>query len=409
MNLIKGRVRLFCVSNIIVSFACTGFLGTKYYADSFEAGQNLSNLELASDEVIPLSQLGEGEKSIIEEIAALPDVEGMVAQAKKNNEQKESTTETSKKTTKKTTSSTKKTVTKSVVTKKEVKTSTKYTPAVYSEVTGNAVIEYAKKYLGLRYVYAGRSLATGTDCSGFTSLIYREFGVSLPSTVSGQVGKGTYVKKADLQKGDLVFYSSGGKTATHVGLYMGNGLVIHQSNPRDGVKINSVNMMKYITARRVINSTAVKNATAKVEAEKKVETNKIETNNVNTDTSKINDKVENTNIVNNANTESISGKETVQVKENVIDNQVSTSQETKKESEVIMDNKKEDSKEVVKEEVKQDEVTQKSEPVKEPETKIEKSETIPSEKVVVEEKKTTDNTNEKKATEENAVDKTSEN
>ena len=414
MNLIKGRVRLFCVSNIIVSFACTGFLGTKYYADSLEAGQNLSNADLAADEVIPLSQTGEGEKNIIEEIANVPNVEGTIALIKKNNEQKKSTTvknNTSKKTT---SSSTQKTVTKSVVTQKEVKSSTKYAPAVYSEVTGNAVIEYAKRYLGLRYVYAGRSLATGTDCSGFTSLIYKEFGVSLPKTVSGQVGKGTYVKKADLQKGDLVFYSGGGRSATHVALYMGNGLVIHESNPRDGVKISSVNMMKYITARRVINSTAIKKVTEKIETEKKEEvsntTNDLSQKVVeNVDTTKVNDNVENTNIVNNVSNESVSTNNTVQVSETNSNNQVTTSTEIKQESKEIMDNKQEDLKENVKEDVKKDDTLTVTEPVKEIENKIEKIETTQAETKVIEEKKETVTSIVSSDTNEEPVNKTNEN
>lgn len=132
-------------------------------------------------------------------------------------------------------------------------TTISYVKPSYNKVTGEYLVNYAKNYLGLRYVSGGNSLTTGTDCSGFTKLIYKEFGINLGRTVSSQIYSGTYVSKADLKPGDLVFY---GQTnyASHVGIYMGNGLVIHQSNPRDGVKINSVNMMVYITARRVITS-----------------------------------------------------------------------------------------------------------------------------------------------------------
>ena len=346
MNLIKGKVRLFCVSNIIASFACTGFLGPRYYMEFQGPGQKDSNEVIATDEVIPLSQMGEGESNIIERIVQTPSVEEVLKLAKKNVEQKNNTNTTSKQVTK---TSTKKTVTKSVVTKKEVKASANYAPAVYSEVTGTAVVNYAKRYIGLKYVHAGRSLATGTDCSGFTSLIYKEFGVTLPKTVSGQVNKGTYVKKADLQKGDLVFYSSGTSYATHVSIYIGDGKVIHESNPRDGVKISSVNMMKYITARRVINSTAKKIAEQKLDEEKKTETNVINTdisNNVNTDSN-------NTNVNSNVNStvNSVDNQNNVNdVNETKITNEslnVETSNETasneKKESEVIMDSKKEDS------------------------------------------------------------------
>ena len=369
MNLIKGRMRLFCVSNIIVSFACTGFLGPRYYNDSLEVGQSNNSMDQPADEVIPLSQLGEGEKNIIEELATLPDINNIIKEvgAKQNKQVQKAKTTTKKST-----------VTKSVVTKKEVSASSKYTPAVYSEVTGNAVIEYAKRYMGLRYVSAGNSLSTGTDCSGFTRLIYKEFGVSLPRTVSGQISKGTYVKKSDLQKGDLVFYSSGGRYATHVGMYMGNGLVIHESNPRDGVKISSVNMMHYITARRVINNTAKKIAEQKQEEEKNKENilatdtkeevkdsntsinADVNTNNTNASTNvNIDTSLNN---VNNANTESISETKEIQNAETVNQDTSTNSSNKTDESKLIMDSKKDDSSVTnTKEEVKENTTETKTE------------------------------------------------
>ena len=240
MNLLKRKMPLFCISNIMVSFVCTGFLGTNYYNASIESEQSDGESIALVDDVIPLSQKESKEESVKKET----------------------------KTTKKTTTA-KKTVSK--VTQKAVKSSVTYAPAKYNAVTGNAVVEYAKRYLGLRYVSGGYSLTSGTDCSGFTKLIYKEFGVNLSRVVSGQIKSGTYVSKGDLQKGDLVFYSSGGSKATHVAIYVGNGSVIHESNHRDGVKYSSVNMMRYITARRVINSTANKIAEEKVNSEKKEE------------------------------------------------------------------------------------------------------------------------------------------
>ena len=140
------------------------------------------------------------------------------------------------------------------VTKKEMQTQKEitYIKPSYNSVTGNSLVEYAKHYLGLKYVSGGNSLTTGTDCSGFTKLIYKEFGINLGRTVNSQIYNGSYVSKNDLMPGDLVFYGYSSSKATHVAIYMGSGLVIHESNPNDGVKINSVNMMVYITARRVI-------------------------------------------------------------------------------------------------------------------------------------------------------------
>ncbi len=131
-----------------------------------------------------------------------------------------------------------------------------YVKPSYNSVTGMNVVNYAKRYLGLPYIHAGRSLSKGTDCSGFTSLIFQEFGISLGKTVSSQLYSGSYVSRNDLQPGDLVFYSYG-SIASHVAIYIGDGLIIHESNPRDGCKISSVNIMNYITARRVITSNVV--------------------------------------------------------------------------------------------------------------------------------------------------------
>ena len=143
-----------------------------------------------------------------------------------------------------------------------------YVKPSYNSITGNNLVNYAKNFLGLRYVSAGNSLATGTDCSGFTSLIYKEFGITLGRTVASQLYSGTYVSREDLQPGDLVFYSYG-SVPSHVTIYIGDGLIIHESNPRDGVKISSINIMRYITARRLITSSTPTSSKEEVVKEQK--------------------------------------------------------------------------------------------------------------------------------------------
>ena len=133
-----------------------------------------------------------------------------------------------------------------------------YVKPSYNSLTGYNLVNYAKNFLGLPYIYAGRSLATGTDCSGFTSLIYREFGIYLPPTVEGQSTMGSYVSREDIQPGDIIFYSYG-SVPSHVAIYMGDGLIIHESNPRQGLIISSVNIMNYVMARRFITSDVVSN------------------------------------------------------------------------------------------------------------------------------------------------------
>lgn len=98
----------------------------------------------------------------------------------------------------------------------------------------SAIVNYAMQFLGNRYVHGGSSLVTGTDCSGFTSLIYKEFGYSLSRTPSGQLSSnGRSIDYSQIQPGDIICYGKGGK-CTHVALYMGNGQIIHSANSRKG-------------------------------------------------------------------------------------------------------------------------------------------------------------------------------
>jgi len=103
-----------------------------------------------------------------------------------------------------------------------------------------AVVDYAMQYLGGKYVHGGQSLETGTDCSGFTCYVYKAFGYSLSRTPQGQyTSAGREIDMSQIQPGDVICYSSNGSTCTHVGLYIGNGQIIHAANSRKGVIISS--------------------------------------------------------------------------------------------------------------------------------------------------------------------------
>lgn len=111
--------------------------------------------------------------------------------------------------------------------------------ATVSELRG-AVVNYAMQYLGNRYVHGGQSLASGTDCSGFTCYVYKEFGYSLSRTPQGQyTSAGREIDMSEIEPGDVICYSSNGSTCTHVGLYIGNGQIIHAANSRKGVIISN--------------------------------------------------------------------------------------------------------------------------------------------------------------------------
>lgn len=123
------------------------------------------------------------------------------------------------------------------------------TPSNESITTkGNAVIAYAKLFLGNRYVYGGTSLTNGTDCSGYTMRIYQHFGYSIPRTSAEQRYCGTKVASlSQALPGDLICYYG------HVALYMGNNTIIHASNAKDGIKISYNAAYRDIAAiRRVL-------------------------------------------------------------------------------------------------------------------------------------------------------------
>lgn len=115
-----------------------------------------------------------------------------------------------------------------------------------------SMVEYAKQFLGNRYVWGGTSLTNGTDCSGFTMSIYAHYGYGLPRTSGAQASYTRSVSAGDVRPGDLFFYGKGG-SVNHVAMYIGNGLVIHASNERDGIKISNAYYRSPIKIGRVIN------------------------------------------------------------------------------------------------------------------------------------------------------------
>lgn len=132
--------------------------------------------------------------------------------------------------------------------------------SVKEGVSGADIVAKAKLYLGCPYVY-GSAGPKGFDCSGFTSFIYKQFGFSINRTASTQLNhNGVSVDRANLQPGDLVFFRdySCAKSASHVGIYIGDGQFIHASSSRSktGVKISSLSedwyANRYVGAKRIL-------------------------------------------------------------------------------------------------------------------------------------------------------------
>ena len=149
------------------------------------------------------------------------------------------------------TKSTKKTTTSQSKTTQNTTTETTSVPA---SSNGSAIVATAKKYLGYKYVYGGSSPSTGFDCSGFTSYVFKQHGITLSRTSAGQYSNGVAVSRSNLQPGDLVMF--GKSSITHVAIYIGGGQIIHASTPSTGVRIDSLSTgyysNNYYGARRVL-------------------------------------------------------------------------------------------------------------------------------------------------------------
>lgn len=122
-----------------------------------------------------------------------------------------------------------------------------------NEELRQAIVEYAMQYQGNQYVHGGGTLSGGTDCSGFTSLIYADFGYSISRTPSGQYGSsGRSISYEEIQPGDIICYTPNGKKCTHVGLYIGNGQIIHSANKRKGVIVSAADYDTILAVKNVI-------------------------------------------------------------------------------------------------------------------------------------------------------------
>lgn len=121
--------------------------------------------------------------------------------------------------------------------------------------TATSVINTAKQYMGVPYVWGGET-PTGFDCSGFTQYVLKQNGIKIPRTAAEQYQSGVSIMKSNLKTGDLVFFTTYKPGASHVGFYMGDGKFIHASSGAKQVTISSLDEAyyteKYIGARRYI-------------------------------------------------------------------------------------------------------------------------------------------------------------
>ena len=119
-------------------------------------------------------------------------------------------------------------------------------PTASGSGKGADIANYACKFIGNPYVAGGTSLTNGADCSGFVMSVYQHFGISLPRSSYSQSTVGKGVSYSEAQPGDVIYYGG------HVGIYIGNGQIVHASTERTGIKITSATYRSIITVRRII-------------------------------------------------------------------------------------------------------------------------------------------------------------
>lgn len=120
----------------------------------------------------------------------------------------------------------------------------------YANPTGSSgadVVQFARQFVGNPYVYGGTSLTNGADCSGFVMSVYKNFGVSLPHSSAADRSVGASVNGLEnAQPGDIICYSG------HVGIYAGNGQIVHASTSRTGIIESSATYRSILSIRRIL-------------------------------------------------------------------------------------------------------------------------------------------------------------
>ena len=128
-----------------------------------------------------------------------------------------------------------------------------------TEINGNDIANYAVQFVGNPYVYGGTNLTDGTDCSGFTQSVYSNFGIDIARDSSSQINSGTNIGTniEEAIPGDLLCFNG------HVGIYIGDGQMVHAANAKRGIVINDVDYDNEKTLKAIVRPNGVNQMQAK--------------------------------------------------------------------------------------------------------------------------------------------------
>ena len=135
---------------------------------------------------------------------------------------------------------------RAVLSRSRAQAPTETTTDVAVSGRAGAAVAFAMAQVGESYVY-GAAGPSAWDCSGLTMMAWAQAGVALPHSSGAQFSSGPRVAASDLRPGDLVFYYS---PISHVGMYIGNGNIVHAANPSTGVQVTGLYSMPYVGAVR---------------------------------------------------------------------------------------------------------------------------------------------------------------
>lgn len=119
---------------------------------------------------------------------------------------------------------------------------------------GRVIAQTAERFIGIPYRWGGNTVVDGLDCSGFTKAVYNLCGINIPRTAQDQFKSGDSVDADDMDEGDLVFFGESKNRITHVGVYIGNGKMVHAPKRGDDIKTAKINdayfSSRFIGAKR---------------------------------------------------------------------------------------------------------------------------------------------------------------